>query len=157
MTYSDILKTAVKLKNKSSHGHDGISTKLLKESISIIINPITHIINRSFDTGIVPHDMKMAKVVPIYKASDRSLLNNYRPVSLLPAFSKLLERLMYNKLMSYLTSSNILFKHQYGFRSRHSTIHRLSTFSIIVQNLLIKRTRNLHWPSYVTYRKHLMS
>ena len=67
--------------------------------------------------------MKMAKVVPIYKASDRSLLKNYRPVSLLPAFSKLLERLMYNKLMSYLTSSNILFKHQYGFRSRHSTIH----------------------------------
>ena len=65
----------------------------------------------------------MAKVVPIYKASDRSLLKNYRPVSLLPAFSKLLERLMYNKLMSYLTSSNILFKHQYGFQSRHSTIH----------------------------------
>ena len=88
VTPSDVLKTAVKLKNKSSHGHDGISTKLLKESISIIINPITHIINRSFDTGIVPHDMKMAKVVPIYKASDRSLLKNYRPVSLLPAFSK---------------------------------------------------------------------
>ena len=65
----------------------------------------------------------MAKVVPIYKASDRSLLKNYKPVSLLPEFSTLLERLMYNKLMSYLTSSNILFKHQYGFRSRHTTIH----------------------------------
>ena len=58
VTPSDVLKTAVKLKNKTSHGHDGISTKLLKESISIIINPITHIINRSFDTGIVPHEMK---------------------------------------------------------------------------------------------------
>ena len=84
VTPSDVLKTAVKLKNKTSHGHHGISTKLLKESISIIINPITHITNtcRSFDTGIVPHDMNMAKVVPIYKASDRSLRKNYRPVSI---------------------------------------------------------------------------
>ena len=125
VTTSDVLKTAVKLKNKSSHGHDGISTKLLKESISIIINPITHIINRSFDTGIVPHDMKMAKVVPIYKASDRSQLKNYRPVSLLPAFSKLLERLMYNKLMSYLTfSSNT----NTGFDPDTPLFTRLSTF-----------------------------
>ena len=71
---SDVLKTAVKLKNKTSPGYDGISTKLLKESMYLIINPITHIINRSFDTGIVPHEMKMAKVVPIYKASDKMFI-----------------------------------------------------------------------------------
>ena len=120
---TDVLKTAVKLKNKSSHGHDGISTKLLKESISIIINPITLIINRSFDTGIVPHEMKMAKVVPIYKASDKSLLKNYRPVSLLPPA---------------IFSSNA----NTGFDPDTPLFTRLSTFSIIVLNLQIKLTRN---------------
>ena len=64
---SDVLKTTVKLNNETSHGHDGISTKLLRESTSLIINPITHIINGV----IVPHEMKMAKFVPIYKASDK--------------------------------------------------------------------------------------
>jgi hypothetical protein len=120
---SDVLLTANKLKSKTSHGYDGISTKLLKDTISIVIQPTTHIINRSFDTGIVPQELKTAKVVPIYKSADRSQLKNYRPVSLLPAFSKLLERLMYNKLLSYLNSNDIFFKHQYGFRSKHSTVH----------------------------------
>ena len=66
--------------------------------------------------------MKIAKVVPIFK-SNQSLLKNYRPISLLSAFSKVLERAMYNQLMTFLTTNNILYKHQYGFRPNHSTIH----------------------------------
>ena len=85
--------------------------------------PVTYIINRSFDTGIVPSGMKIAKVIPIFKANDKCLLKNYRPVSLLPAFSKLLEKIMYDKVISFLNSNNILYKHQYGFRAKHSTIH----------------------------------
>ena len=92
-----------------------------KKTISEIINPITHIINRSSDSGIVPDQLKIVKVIPIYKASDSSQLQNYRPISLLPAFSKLFERIKYNKVMSFLNSNNILYKHQYGFRSKHST------------------------------------
>ena len=120
---SDVLSIAKKLKPKSSYGHDHISTKLLKESIEIIVDPITHIINRSFETGIVPDNMKTAKVIPIHKASDKSLLKNYRPISLLPAFSKLLEKLMYNKIISFLNSKDLFYKHQYGFRAKHSTVH----------------------------------
>ena len=120
---SDILSVCHKLKPKSSCGNDGISTKLLRETISYIVQPITHIINRSFDTGIVPQEMKIAKVVPIYKSSDKALLKNYRPVSLLPAISKILEKLMYKKVLSFLDANNILFKHQYGFRPKHSTVH----------------------------------
>ena len=120
---SDVLSVATKLKPKSSCGHDDISTKLLKQTLDYIIQPITHIINRSFDTGIVPREMKIAKVIPIHKSSDPSLLKNYRPVSLLTAFSKLFEKLMFNKLISFLNGNNILFKHQYGFRSKHSTLH----------------------------------
>ena len=120
---SCIIETANKLKPKLSSGHDEISTKLLQETISEIIIPITHIINRSLESGIVPDQLKIANVIPIYKASDPDRLQNYRPISLLPAFSKLIEKIMYNKVMSFLNSNNILYKHQYGFRPKHSTIH----------------------------------
>ena len=118
-----VLDVTKKLKSKNSSGHDEISTKLLKESIHQISIPLTHIINQSFLTGIVPQQMKIAKVVPIFKTSDPTLLTNYRPISLLTTFSKLIERLMYNKVMNFLTENNILYKHQYGFRPKHSTIH----------------------------------
>ena len=118
-----VIEVTNKLKPKSSSGHDNISTKLLKLTIHNIHQPLTHIINRSFSTGIVPEDLKVAKVIPIYKSSDKSELKNYRPVSLLSAFSKILEKIMFNKVMAFLDSNNILYKHQYGFRAKHATIH----------------------------------
>ena len=123
VTPTEVLNIANKLKSKSSYGHDNISSKLLKETILYIIKPITHTINRSFDTGIVPSALKVAKVIPIYKTADKTLLKNYRPISLLPAFSKLIEKLMYNKLTSFFNSKTLFYKHQYGFRAKHSTVH----------------------------------
>ena len=70
---ADIINIVNKVKPKSSSGQDGISTKLMKATITNIINPITHIINQSLQTGIVPDQMKIAKVVPIYKSSDQSI------------------------------------------------------------------------------------
>ena len=67
---------------------------------------------KSCKTGIVPDQLEIAKVVPIYNASDNSLLNNYR---LLPIFSKLLEKIMFDKVMNFLNKNNILYEHQYGF------------------------------------------
>ena len=81
------------MKSKTSSGHDSISTKLIKQSINNIIEPVTNIINKSLSTGIIPNQQKIAKVIPIHKQSDKKLLNNYRPISLLPAFSKIFERL----------------------------------------------------------------
>ena len=78
--------------------------------------------NRSFDTGIVPQEMKIAKVAPIYKSSDNALLKTYGPVNLLPAISKILEKLMCKKVLSFLDANNILFRYQYGFRPKHSTV-----------------------------------
>ena len=69
----DIIDIVKKLKPKSSSGQDGISTKLMKATITTIINPIPHIINQSLQTGIVPDQMKIAKVVPIFKSSDQTL------------------------------------------------------------------------------------
>ena len=118
-----IIEVVNKLKPKLSSGHDDIPTKLLKLSIDSILLPITHIVNRSFSTGIFPNQLKVAKVLPIHKSSNPNELTNYRPISLLPAFSKLLEKIMFNKVMSFLDAKQILYKHQYGFRAKHSTIH----------------------------------
>ncbi len=120
---SDVLNVTNKIKPKTSSGHDSISNKLLKQTIVDIIEPITHIINLSLSTGIVPNEMKIAKVIPIHKSSDPSILKNYRPVSLLPVFSKILEKIVYSKLISFFTANSVLYKHQYGFRQKHSTIH----------------------------------
>jgi len=66
-----------KLTPKFSSGHDDISTKLLEETINITHQPITHIINQSFLLGVVPTQLKIAKVIPILTNSDYSLINNY--------------------------------------------------------------------------------
>ena len=80
VTPADILNATrkVKLKSKYSSGHDEISSKLLKDTIHI---PITHIVNLSFSTGIVPNHMQIAKVIPIFKASDPQSIQNYRPIN----------------------------------------------------------------------------
>jgi len=118
---SDVLLTTHNLKPKLSQGYEGISIQLLKETISNILQPITHILNRSFVIGIVQWDLKIVKVIPIYKSSVQSLLKNYRPLSLLPAISKILEKIRYKRFLSFLEP--VLFKYQYGFRPNHSTIH----------------------------------
>ena len=70
--------------------------------------PMAHIMNLSISHGIVPDQIKIARVVPLFKADDQSLFTNYRPVSVLPSFSKFLERIIYNRLLDYLTNLHIL-------------------------------------------------
>ena len=120
---SQILEIINKFKPKMSSGHDEIPTKIMKQSIQSIIQPLTYIINKSLETGIVPNKLKIAKVIPIFKSSKKDELKNYRPVSLLPAFSKVFEKIIFNKIMAFIESRDILYKHQYGFRSKHATIH----------------------------------
>ena len=79
------------------------------------------IFNVSLQTGIVPDDLKVAKVVPIYKKDNPEIFSNYRPVSLLPCFSKILERIVHERCYSFLSNNSILYKRLYGFRSCHST------------------------------------
>ena len=90
------------------------------ESIGIISEPLTHIINLSIRSGIVPDRIKIACVIPIFKSGDSLLLTNYRPVSVLPVFSKLLEKVVYNRILKYL-DKHCIFKNQYGFRKGLST------------------------------------
>jgi hypothetical protein len=104
------------LKHKHSSGHDGLSSSLIKDIKHEIALPLTIMINKSLSTGIVPDLLKTAKVIPIYKAKDKELLNNYRPISLLPTASKILEKLVHKRLYNFLLSQSIFYPSQYGFR-----------------------------------------
>ena len=83
--------------------------------------PLTHICNLSFQKGVFPTELKIANVVPIYKSGDEMIFTNYRPVSVLPVFSKLLERLMYNRLIGFINANNLLYEYQFGFQKGKST------------------------------------
>ena len=75
---------------------------MIKNVKELITRPLAHICNSSFTTGVFPSELKLANVAPVYKANDEMVFSNYRPVSVLPVLSKLLERLMYNRLISYI-------------------------------------------------------
>ena len=135
----EIFRIVNSLKNKKSYGSDEISNNLLKLIIPYIINPLVHIFNISLLTGVFPSDMKIAKVIPIYKKDDSTLLSNYRPVSILSSFSKILERLVYNRLSSFLILHTLLNPSQYGFRKFHSTDLALLELVDKVSNALAKK------------------
>ena len=94
---------------------------VIKESILLVSKPLTHILNLSNQHGIVPDEMKIARMIPILKSDDQSLFTNYRPILVLPSFSKFFERVIYDRLMQYLMHFNILCSNQYGFRKNPST------------------------------------
>ena len=79
------------------------------------------IFNKSFTTGIIPDKLKTSLITPVYKSEDKCLFSNYRPVAVLPCFSKILEKIMYNRLISFIQKHDILYSKQFGFRKNHST------------------------------------
>ena len=81
-----------------------------------------------------PDRLKISKIIPIFKSDNASLAQNYRPISILPAFSKIFERTVYNRIFQFLVDNDILFKHQFGFRPGHSTSHALINFVNKVAN-----------------------
>ena len=131
---NELVNIVSKFKPKMSSGHDGMPTKLVKLSIFSILSPLKHLINLSLLTGIFPSDLKIARVMPIYKSADKDQLKNYRPISLLPAFSKVFEKVMYNKIMNYFDSNNLFYQHQYGFRPNVQLSMSL-THNILIRKL----------------------
>ncbi len=127
--YMEVLKIMQTFKPKKSTGDDGISMSLLKHISEESCLPLAMIINKSLEQGTVPDHMKLAKVVPIYKAKSKELLTNYRPISLLPNISKILEKVVYGRLNSFLSKHDILSSDQYGFRSKRSTIDAITKFA----------------------------
>ena len=106
---------------KNSCGYDDISSIFLKQITTSIIKPLTIVINQVLNNGIFPDKLMIAKVVPIFKSGDCTLTNNYRPISLLPVISKVIEKIIYTQLSLYFKSNKLFSDSQYGFRPNHST------------------------------------
>ncbi|XP_065665720.1 uncharacterized protein LOC136087142 [Hydra vulgaris] len=109
------------LKSNKSSGLDDISTRVVKEIYDIIENPLLIIFILSFNNGIFPELLKLARVVSIFKDGDISKLSDYRSISILPFFSKILERIMHNRLYNYFIKHKLHNNNQYGFRKGQST------------------------------------
>jgi hypothetical protein len=119
---NDVLKIIDDLKNKFSTGYDDIPITLIKASKHILIKPLTHLINSSFITGEFPSQLKISKVVPVFKKGDRTDITNYRPIALQSVISKIFEKSVLGKLMDHFSRNNLLDDQQHGFRNGRSTI-----------------------------------
>ena len=106
----EIKKVISTLLNKNSSGIDNISNNLLKKLSEALLTPLEILFNRSLLEGVFPKWMKMAEVIPLYKCKERDLLTNYRPISLLITVSKVLEKLFYKRLYSFLQKEKILYE-----------------------------------------------
>ena len=102
--------------------------------------------------GIFPEKLKIARITPIFKSDDETSVTNYRPTSVLPFFSKIIERIMYNRLYTFLCENNILYEKQFGFQTAHSTDHAI----IQLVNEISKsfEENNFTLGVFITYLKH---
>ena len=109
------------LKINKSSGVDDVSFNIIKKCFDVLCKPLIYLFQLSLEKGVFPDDLEIAKVTPIYKAGDNSDISNYRPISVLLCFSRILERLMYNRLYKYLKENKIIYEKQFGFQSGYST------------------------------------
>ena len=116
------------MKSNKSSGYDGINAKIIKIIAREFSKPLTHIFNLSFLSGIIPDNLKVALITPIFKSNEDNKFENYRSISVLTCFSKLLDKLVVKRLTQFIDKNNILSKHQYGFRQNRSTEHAIIDF-----------------------------
>ena len=120
---SSIIKN---LKN-SATGWDELSPKQMETVACYIAKPLVYLCNISLTKGIFPQELKRANVIPLYKSRNQMSVNNFRPVSVLPVFSKIYEKVVYKRLYDYIVLHNILYDNQFGFREKHSSYMALIT------------------------------
>ena len=116
----DEVASIIKSLKISSAGWNSISACVVKKTCDAFLTPLTHVMNLSVTTGVFPNELKVARVIPIFKSGDATSFSNYKPVSVLPLFSKILERLMFKRLISFVNEYGLLYQHQFGFRTDHS-------------------------------------
>ena len=108
------------LSSKKTTGLDGIQARFIVDSAYVIAHPLAHVMNLSLIQVIVSDKLKAAKVVPLFKKSDKTKVENYRPVFILAVLSKIFERVVYDQVESYLKEHSLLYHFQSGFRTGFS-------------------------------------
>ena len=123
ITTEEVISTINEILPKNSTGVDNLSTKMLKRLSPVLSEKLMVIINQSILTGIFPDRLKIAIVTPIYKQQGLDLFrfNSYRPISLLPAISKVFEKIIHKQVYDYFSTNQLFLNSQYGFRKSHST------------------------------------
>ena len=126
ITVGDIINVIYSL-NNSSAGYDDMPASIMKKCIDEYITPLTYLINYSIRQGVFPDELKIAKIIPIFKSGNEQCANNYRPISVLSFFSKIYEKVMANFFTNFLDANDLLYNSQFGFRHNHSTSHAIIT------------------------------
>ena len=136
VTLSELLNIVHNLKTSKSCVGNSMSASLLKDCIDHISSPLLYLCNLSFEQGIFPDQLKMARVVPVFKKGSKLIVSNYRPISITNPFGKVLEKMMHSRMMSYLDKFKILYDYQFGFRKNHSTSFAVIDVVNMIQNQL---------------------
>lgn len=139
----ELLSLINSLKTDCSIGWDNISSRIIKQNKEFLIPPLTHIFRLSFSTSVFPRAFKKSVILPIYKSGDKLNVTNYRPISILPALSKILERALNNRLVKYLESYKLISDNQFGFRKGRSTADAVSELNNYVVGCLDKGNKCL--------------
>ena len=135
-TPDEVEKIIGKLDSKKAADIYGMSSNLIKEGGTVIVEIITFLFNISITQGKFPDVLKNAKIIPIHKGDSRLEMSNYRPISLLPTLSKIFEKLMYSRLINFFKKHNTLYENQYGFQSNMSTEYAVNkVLNYVVETL----------------------
>lgn len=140
---TEILNVILNLKSSNSAGIDGVSSNVLKRSAKIVVKPLTFLINASIFNGEFPTVLKNAKIIPLFKKGDSTLLDNFRPVALLPTISKILERVIYNRIVNFANKNNIFSICQHGFLKGKSTETAIMDFLTKLYENLNKNMKSM--------------
>lgn len=140
VTPVEVKRLVLGMESKNSSGWDDIPITVIKQNIDILAEPLSNTFNFYFTKNIFPDNLKVAKVIPIFKKGSRDDVKNYRPISLLPTFSKLFERLIKVRLLDHFTWNNVLNKRQFGYQRDIGTVEAIDTLiDEVVTNLNKKK------------------
>lgn len=135
-TYNIVRQKIGQLKNSNSRDCYGINTKILKTLKNLLVSPITNLINQCIASAVFPACLKVAKVIPIFKNKGSvDDVNNYRPISLLPTFSKIFESILKDQINTYFETNNMFSQGQYGFRNKRSTSRAIDSLTECVSEV----------------------
>lgn len=147
-TPTEVDREIKQLKNTYSVGNDGVCTKVIKYVSTDISAHLCYIVNLCISNGIFPEKLKTSIVIPLHKKEDKRKMGNYRPIALIPIFSKLFEKIIYSRLYSYLEKYNILVDEQKGFRKGQSI--NMAIYDLLKTILVAMDKKYQHVPSLWT-------
>jgi hypothetical protein len=129
LQFDEFEKALMSLKRNKAVGVDDLNGNIIIDSLEPLKNVLYLVFKASLQQGIFPDKLKIAKITPIFKSGELTNVSNYRPISVLPVFSKVLERIMYHRVYDHLTINKLLYDKQFGFQTKTSTEHAILQFT----------------------------